>query len=248
MAEELAFARKASGLVRGLSFWDVFGMGLAFITPIYSIWYIIEVGLKLYPGANLLITIVISIFTIGWASPLVWGILGGTMPRSGGEYIYNSRIINPAIAMGASFTQLCAVFYWNLFNASMFAAPSLAILGQYMGWKGLANFATGKAGSRYPLRDLRRGLLPHHHLRHAALPQALEMGRRRDARGRGDPRYRPHLHVQGELHQPLGRPGRQVPLAQLPRLRRRRRQVGRRTDAHPLGTGPTPSAPPRASS
>ena len=147
MAEELAFARKASGLVRGLSFWDVFGMGLSFITPIYAIWYIIEVGLKLYPGANLLITIVISIFTIGWASPLVWGILGGTMPRSGGEYIYNSRIINPAVAMGASFTQLCAVFYWNLFNASMFAVPSLAILGQYMGWKGLATFATGKAGT-----------------------------------------------------------------------------------------------------
>jgi amino acid transporter len=146
MPEELAFARKASGLVRGLSFWDVFGMGLAFITPIYGIWYIIEVGLTLYPRANLLIAILISIVTIGWASPMVWGLLGGTMPRSGGEYIYNSRIINPAIAMGASFTAVCAVFYWNLFNASMFAVPSLAILGQYMGWTGLANFATSKGG------------------------------------------------------------------------------------------------------
>jgi amino acid transporter len=146
VTEELAFARKASGLVRGLSFWDVFGMGLAFITPIYAIWYIIEVGLSLYPRANLLIALLISILTVGWASPMVWGILGGTMPRGGGEYIYNSRIINPALAMGASFTQLCAVFYWNLFNASMFAVPSLAILGQYLGWTGLSNFATSKAG------------------------------------------------------------------------------------------------------
>jgi len=121
-------------------------MGLAFITPIYAIWYIIEVGLTLYPRANLLIALLISILTVGWASPMVWGILGGTMPRSGGEYIYNSRIINPALAMGASFTQLCAVFYWNLFNASMFAVPSLAILGQYLGWTGLSNFATSKAG------------------------------------------------------------------------------------------------------
>ena len=146
MPEELAFARKASGLVRGLSFWDVFGMGLAFITPIYSIWYIIEVGLTLYPKAELLIAIAISLVTVGWASPMVWGLLGGTMPRSGGEYVYNSRIIHPAIAMGASFTAVCAVFYWNLFNASMFAVPSLSILGQYMGWTGLSNFATSKHG------------------------------------------------------------------------------------------------------
>jgi APA family basic amino acid/polyamine antiporter len=146
MAEELAFARKASGLVRGLSFWDVFGIGLAFITPIYAIWYIIEVGLTLYPAANLLLAVLISVLTIGWASPIVWGVLGGTMPRSGGEYIYNSRIINPAVALGASFTAICAQFYWNLFNASLIAVPSLAILGQYLGWHGLADFATGKAG------------------------------------------------------------------------------------------------------
>ena len=146
MAEELAFARKASGLVRGLSFWDVFGIGLAFITPIYAIWYIIEVGLTLYPAANLLIAVVISILTIGWASPIVWGILGGTMPRSGGEYVYNSRIINPAVALGASFAAICAQFYWNLFNSSLIAVPALSILGQYMGWKGLSDFATSKSG------------------------------------------------------------------------------------------------------
>jgi amino acid transporter len=146
MAEELAFARKASGLVRGLSFWDAMAIGLAFITPIYAIWYIIEVGLSLYPAANLLLSVVISVVTIGWAGPIVWGVLGGTMPRSGGEYIYNSRIINPAIALGASFAAILAQFYWNLFNASLIANPSLAIIGQYMGWKGLSTFATDKAG------------------------------------------------------------------------------------------------------
>ncbi len=146
MAEEIAFARKASGLVRGLSFWDVTGIGLAFITPIYAIWYIIEVGLVLYPSANLLIAILISVLTIGWASPIVWGVLGGSMPRSGGEYIYNSRIINPAVALGASFTAIVAQFYWNLFNSSLIAVPSLAILGQYLGWTGLSNFATSKHG------------------------------------------------------------------------------------------------------
>ena len=146
MAEELAFARKASGLVRGMSFWDVFGILLAFLTPIYGIWYVIEVGLTLFPAANLLIAIAISAVTLGWSSPIVWGVLGGSMPRSGGEYIYNSRIINPAVALGASFAAIIAQFYWNLFNSSLIATPAAAILGQYLGWTGLANFATSKYG------------------------------------------------------------------------------------------------------
>ena len=61
MPEELAYARKASGLVRGLSFWDVLGIGLAFLTPIYAIWYVIGFSLSVYPRAQLVIAIVISV-------------------------------------------------------------------------------------------------------------------------------------------------------------------------------------------
>ena len=147
MAEELAFARKASGLVRGLSMRDCLGMGIAFIAPLYSIWFIEQVGLGLYPKANVPLAILISVATVGWAAPVVWGILGSTMPRSGGEYVYNSRIIHPAIAMGASFAMIAAGFYWAIFNASMFASPSLAMLGQYMGWTGLADFVGTNAGA-----------------------------------------------------------------------------------------------------
>jgi len=147
MAEELAFARKASGLVRGLSMRDCLGMGIAFIAPLYSIWFIEQVGLGLYPRANVPIAILISVVTVGWAAPVVWGILGSTMPRSGGEYVYNSRIIHPAIAMGASFAMIAAGFYWAIFNASMFASPSLAMLGQYMGWTGFADYVGTNAGA-----------------------------------------------------------------------------------------------------
>ena len=147
MAEELAFARKASGLVRGLSLRDCLGLGIAFIGPIYSFWFIHQVGLALYPRANVPIAILISLVTVGWSAPIVWGILGGTMPRSGGEYIYNSRIIHPAIAMGASFTMLVSAFYWTIFNASMVAYPSLAMLGQFMGWQGLTDYVGTTAGS-----------------------------------------------------------------------------------------------------
>ena len=126
MAEELAFARKASGLVRGLSLVDTFGIGLMVIQPIYAIWYSIQVGVGLFPGGNLVIALIICAVMCGVTAPVVWGVLGASMPRSGGEYIFNSRIINPAIAMGASFANVIAVTYWNIFIATWIANPSLA--------------------------------------------------------------------------------------------------------------------------
>jgi amino acid transporter len=146
MPEELAYARKASGLVRGLSFWDAFGIGLMVIQPIYAIWYSIQVGLGLFPGGNLVIALIISAVTCGLCAPVVWGILGASMPRSGGEYIFNSRIINPVIAMGASVANVLAVTYWNIFIATWIASPSLAILAQFEGWQGLNTFVSSKAG------------------------------------------------------------------------------------------------------
>lgn len=147
MPEEIAFARKASGLVRGLSMYDAFGIGLMLVVPIYSIWYTIQVGLAFFPGANLYLTMLISLVLCGVTGPIVWGILSGSMPRSGGEYIYNSRIINPAVAMGASFAQIIAVLYWNFFISTWIASPALQILGQYMGWTGLSNWVATKAGT-----------------------------------------------------------------------------------------------------
>ena len=55
MAEELAFARKASGLVRGLSMTDAFAVGFMNqgLTP--SIWVTITLGLGVFIGGNLII-------------------------------------------------------------------------------------------------------------------------------------------------------------------------------------------------
>jgi basic amino acid/polyamine antiporter, APA family len=146
MSEELTFQRKASGLVRGLSFYDAFGVGLNTVQPIWSIWYTIMLGLGLFLGANLIITILIAGAMCGIFGPLVWGILGGSMPRSGGEYIYNSRIIHPVVALAASFAQVVAVTYWSFIMSIWLCVPSLAMLAQFMGWKGLSDFTANKYG------------------------------------------------------------------------------------------------------
>jgi amino acid transporter len=146
MAEELAFARKASGLVRGLSLYDAFGVGLNTVQPIWSIWYLFLIGLGLFSGANLILAIGIAAVMVGVFGPLVWGILGGSMPRSGGEYIYNSRVLSPVIALGASFAQVVAVTYWSFIMTTWISVPSLSMLAEYMGWNGMQEFVTGKYG------------------------------------------------------------------------------------------------------
>jgi len=100
---EKVFARRASGLVRGLSMFDAFGVGLMNIGLSPSMFFMISVGLLIYPGGNLIIAAILGFLLGGISFPLVWGILGGSMPRSGGEYVYNSRILGPLIAVAESF-------------------------------------------------------------------------------------------------------------------------------------------------
>ena len=73
----------------------------------------------------------------------MWGILGGTMPRSGGAYIFNSRIINPPLAIAASVATAIAGIYWVVFSATWLTKPSLTMLAQFMGWQSLAVWAQG---------------------------------------------------------------------------------------------------------
>ena len=146
MAEELAFARKASGLTRGLSIFDAFGMGIGNTLPLYGIWFMF-MSFALFPKMNLLLAIAITAVTLGLSSPIVWGVLGASMPRSGGDYLYNTRVINPVIGMAASMGMVIGELYWSIYMATWISVPSLQFIGQVMGWKGLVDFAESTWGT-----------------------------------------------------------------------------------------------------
>lgn len=130
---EMAFARKASGLVRGLSFIDAFGVGFMNqgLTP--SMWVMISLGLGVYTGGNLIYATLLSALLCGIGFSLVWGILGGSMPRSGGEYIYNSRIIHPLIGIAESFGNAFVWIMWIYILAPWTVDPGLTMMFQFLG-------------------------------------------------------------------------------------------------------------------
>jgi amino acid transporter len=144
LAEELAFARKASGLVRGLSMWDAFGVGFMNqgLTP--SIWVMTSLGVGVYLGGNLIWATIISMVLAGIGFPIVWGVLGGSMPRSGGEYIYNSRIIHPIVGIGESFGNAFVWIMWIYVLAPWTADPGMVMMSQFMGWTWLYNPETSE--------------------------------------------------------------------------------------------------------
>jgi len=142
MPEQMAFARKASGLVRGLSFIDAFGVGFMNqgLTP--SMWVMISLGLGVYTGGNLIIATLLSALLCGIGFSLVWGILGGSMPRSGGEYIYNSRIIHPLIGIAESFGNAFVWIMWIYVLAPWTIDPGLVMMFQYLGFEKAAEAVT----------------------------------------------------------------------------------------------------------
>ncbi len=137
-AEEKVFARRASGLVRGLSLIDAFGVGFMNqgLTP--SMWVMISLGLSVYTGGNLIIATILSAILCGIGFSLVWGILGGSMPRSGGEYIYNSRIISPLIGIAESFGNAFVWVMWIYVLAPYTVDPGLTMVLEFLGNPGMA--------------------------------------------------------------------------------------------------------------
>src|SRR5512137_2390766 len=138
--EQLAFARKASGLVRGLSMWDAFGVGFMNqgLTP--SIWVMTSLGVGIYLAGNVVWATVVSVVLAGIGFPIVWGVLGGSMPRSGGEYIYNSRIIHPIVGIGESFGNAFVWIMWIYVLAPLAVDPGLTMTFQFLGWNGAADW------------------------------------------------------------------------------------------------------------
>jgi len=142
MPEQMSFARKASGLVRGLSFIDAFGVGFMNQGLTVSMWVMISLGLSQYTGGNLIWATVISAILCGVGFSLVWGILGGSMPRSGGEYIYNSRILGPLIGIAESFGNAFVWIMWIFVLAPWTISPGLTMVFQFLGKPEIADKLT----------------------------------------------------------------------------------------------------------
>src|SRR5439155_8658475 len=96
MAAKSRFIREATGLVREFGLLDAMAINLFAAAPISAIAFIPLLVSALFPGANIYGVLSVGA-VLGVFNGLVYGLLSAAMPRAGGDYVYNGRILHPAV-------------------------------------------------------------------------------------------------------------------------------------------------------
>lgn len=110
MSSDGMYLRRASGLTRQISSWDALIFASLAPGPIYAMLYIVWAP-ALYPGANMFwgtLALPLLIPIMG-----VYYLLSVSMPRSGGEYVYVSRIISPSWGLFANWALMIVGLSWT---------------------------------------------------------------------------------------------------------------------------------------
>jgi APA family basic amino acid/polyamine antiporter len=141
------FVRQATGLVRELSWFDTFIMVFAILNVPLGLAEVaaFATGASAYPAANMPLAFIFSapaMLTLG----MVYALFTAAMPRSGGDYVWTSRILHPSIGFGVnvfvSFVLLSSAGLNSLLMATWFLPPVFHILGL----DGLAAFSADTTG------------------------------------------------------------------------------------------------------
>jgi len=134
--EQRIFLRKASGLIRTASGTDTFIYNLGLVSVGLGVASIMFYGPAYYPGGDLLWAcilagVMMSFIAFGF---ITWTI---TLPRSGGIYVFGSRILPPALALTMSLVEItawlfyCAIAaYWIILLG---ISPALTFIGYLTG-------------------------------------------------------------------------------------------------------------------
>lgn len=123
------FTRDATGLVRSWSTLDFFIYSWMGGPGIWSpvLIFIVIYGAYAFPAANMPLA---TVFTILFLVPvyLAYAMLGAAMPRSGGDYVFNTRILPTALGVAVMFPTMVFTQQWNYWNAYAIATLGLSPL------------------------------------------------------------------------------------------------------------------------
>lgn len=139
------FLRNATGLVKSWSTFDAF---------VYSFWSVNLVTLGLYgmsyvywvPDAQLLAAIlifgVLTTFLV-----ITYAMLVSVMPRTGGDYAWQSRVLGGGLGFVLSITGWWfTLFLWAPIYANILNVQFILPLAYTLGWSGVASFFTSHTG------------------------------------------------------------------------------------------------------
>jgi basic amino acid/polyamine antiporter, APA family len=144
------FSRRSSGFVRELSLVDTAWYGILAAGALFGLLYVFPYPQTTLVGLNVPVSVLIAMVLMVPVFALYAG-LGSAMPRTGGDYLYQSRALHPII--GFSFTFAWEVFMWVTFTttgglvvANLGLQPLFYNLGLSWDSKGLIDAANWVGG------------------------------------------------------------------------------------------------------
>lgn len=139
------FVRNATGLVRELSALDSFFLNILSANPIGNVAVLVTLGIAIFPGANLPLSM-LSAVAVGSSMLVLYSLLAAAMPRSGGDYVFVSRLIHPAVGFVVSWLMMFTCAFWAGYNGwawGSWVLPGIfGALGKWINSPGLLHAAT----------------------------------------------------------------------------------------------------------
>jgi basic amino acid/polyamine antiporter, APA family len=131
--ERELFVRRSNGLVREASALDATIFNAVFSAPVgATLAWGVFFALSVFPGSDL---VAATIFAVILNIPvlIMMSLMAASMPRTGGDYIWVSRILSPPLAtisnFGAAFSALIGATFWARYFPVFALGPTLATLG-----------------------------------------------------------------------------------------------------------------------
>ena len=127
------FVRQSTGLVREANALDATIFNAVFSAPVgATLAWGVFFALSAFPGSDLVWATIIS-FIINIPVLLMMALLASSMPRTGGDYVWVSRILSPPLALvsnfGAALSATIGATFWARYFPVYALGPILATLG-----------------------------------------------------------------------------------------------------------------------
>ncbi|MBI3648856.1 MAG: APC family permease [Actinobacteria bacterium] len=137
------YARKSTGLVREGGAWSVLIYNINFVSIGLMTLFAVLLIPAFYPGGNMQLAFLLCLIVV-LPTSMVFAMFSAAMPRSGGDYVYVSRVLGPSLGMMSNWNQ---TVWWILYGgvpSAFFAyfglTPLFRSLGVLSGNDGLIRF------------------------------------------------------------------------------------------------------------
>jgi basic amino acid/polyamine antiporter, APA family len=144
--ESRLFVRQSTGLVREASALDATIFNAVFSAPVgATLAFGLFWALSSFPQADF-VTVTLLTFFINAPVLIMMALLASSMPRTGGDYVWVSRILTPPLALisnfGAALSAMIGATFWARYFAVLALGPVLTSLGALLGIPTLTEWGT----------------------------------------------------------------------------------------------------------